>query len=111
MLTTLTSKTGSYCTNNLVRNVTVPSKIDLYSAVMNYIRLRPLELATLQMALSALFMLGTPLVVEEVVRSLVPKLKQHPQSLDLVHSVDLCQDDLAALLHLIMKVSCTLAAL
>lgn len=47
---------------------------------------------------------GEPIPVEDVVGSMMPKMRLHPHSLHVTHTLDICQDDVAALLHLLMKV-------
>ena len=67
-------------------------------------KVRPRELGTLTAVLVERYDVGEAVPVEDVVHAILPKLKLHAQSLDVTHVVDLCQDDVAALLHLLMKV-------
>ena len=105
VLQTVNSKAASYSCDNLIRNVTVPSIPNMSSALVKYARLRPRDLDLFVSVLVSTFESGDPVPAEDLVDSLVPKLKLHAQSLELVHTMDLCQDDLSALLHLLMKVN------
>ena len=72
---------------------------------MKYAQLRPRDISLFVEVLVATFEVGEPVPVEDLVGSLLPRMKLHAQSLELVHTMDLCQDDLAALFLLLMKVS------
>ena len=85
--------------------MTVPTVPDLSGALMKYAQMRPRDLNLFVNVLVCMFDAGEAVPVENLVGSLLPKMKLHAQSLELVHTLDLCQDDLAALLHLLMKVT------
>ncbi|KAL5269077.1 hypothetical protein ACHWQZ_G002792 [Mnemiopsis leidyi] len=103
LLQNITTKANSYCCDNIIRNVTVPTVPDLSGALMKYAQMRPRDLNLFVNVLVCMFDAGEAVPVENLVGSLLPKMKLHAQSLELVHTLDLCQDDLAALLHLLMK--------
>ena len=105
LLQNITAKANSYCCDNIIRNVTVPSVPDLSAALMKYAQLRPRDINLFVNVLVCMFEAGEAVPVEDLIGCLLPKMKVHAQSLELVHTLDLCQDDLAALLHLLMKVN------
>ena len=78
---------------------------DLSAALMKYAQLRPRDINLFVNVLVCMFEAGEAVPVEDLIGCLLPKMKVHAQSLELVHTLDLCQDDLAALLHLLMKVN------